>query len=349
MGAKDKIGCAKGATMKYPCRSPFLLYNRIDKDSFRIHNVLNAKTYQVSIEFVSFLRQLNGRRDPYTIFPQHSKWYIRQLIRELKHCEMLAPKKSFLHFGFGYYIYPMLYCYFGRVAKILAKLWNQFLMIGCIPILIFGIWVQTYIIVNPSILVRGVQNIKACVIPGIILGVGIATLCHELSHAYVGLAYNSHVFMMGIGIQFFLPVGFVFMDTRHIRNKFHLMQIHAAGIEVNFLLYGIFMGTVLTPFFTPFLMYIMAMMNLCMAIYNLLPLVGLDGLTILSDFLGKKDLYQSALNRIKNPQKVENSSGFFNLLSLVASYLLIILQILTPLSLLVDLYACIHLIKLILF
>ena len=79
--------------MNYPRRSPFLLYNRIDKDSFRIHNILNAKTYQLNLEFVSFLRQLNGRRDPYTIFPQHSRWYIRQLIRELKHCEMLAPKK----------------------------------------------------------------------------------------------------------------------------------------------------------------------------------------------------------------------------------------------------------------
>mgnify|MGYP000632428320 CR=1 FL=1 len=46
--------------MRYPRRSPFLLYNKIDEDSFRIHNILNAKTYQLNLEFVSFLRQLKG-------------------------------------------------------------------------------------------------------------------------------------------------------------------------------------------------------------------------------------------------------------------------------------------------
>ena len=135
--------------MSYPKRSPFLLYNKIDEDSFRIHNILNAKTYQLNLEFVSFLRQLNGRRDPYTTFPRHSKWYIRQLIRELKHCEMLAPKKSLMRLGFGCYIFPLFYCYFGRIAKKLAELWNYFLLVACIPVLILGIRTQTYILAHP--------------------------------------------------------------------------------------------------------------------------------------------------------------------------------------------------------
>lgn len=42
--------------MSYPCRSPFLLYNRIDEDNFRIHNILNAKSYQLNLELLSFLR-----------------------------------------------------------------------------------------------------------------------------------------------------------------------------------------------------------------------------------------------------------------------------------------------------
>ena len=154
--------------MSCPRRSPFLLYNQIDEDNYRIHNFLNAKSYQLNLEFVSFLRQLNGRRDPYTIFPQHSKWHIRQLIRELKRCEMLAPDKGLVRLGFGCYIFPLLYCYFGRIAKKLAKFWNRFLLMACIPVLIFGIWAQTYILTHPYHLVYGVQNVKACLIPGLL-------------------------------------------------------------------------------------------------------------------------------------------------------------------------------------
>lgn len=181
--------------MSYPCRSPFLLYNRIDEDNFRIHNILNAKSYHLNLEFVSFLRQLNGMRDPYTIFPQHSKWYIRQLIRELKHCGMLAPEKSFVRLGLGCYIFPLFYCYFGRIAKKLAKLWNYFLLLACIPVLILGIRTQTYILTHPYLLAYGVKNVKACLIPGLLLGLSIAAICHELSHAYVALAYKGHIYI----------------------------------------------------------------------------------------------------------------------------------------------------------
>ena len=181
--------------MSYPRRSPFLLYNRIDEDSFRIHNILDAKSYQLNLEFVSFLRQLNGRRDPYTIFPRHSKWYIRQLIRELKHCGMLAPEKSLVRLGFGCYIFPLFYCYFGRIAKKLAKLWNYFLLLACIPVLILGIRTQTYILTHPYLLAYGVKNVKACLIPGLLLGLSIAAICHELSHAYVALAYKGHIYI----------------------------------------------------------------------------------------------------------------------------------------------------------
>lgn len=330
--------------MKYPCRSPFLLYNRIDEDSFRIHNILDAKSYHLNLEFVSFLRQLNGRRDPYTIFPRHSKWYIRQLIRELKHCGMLAPEKSFVRLGLGCYIFPLFYCYFGRIAKKLAKLWNYFLLLACIPVLILGIRTQTYILTHPYLLAYGVKNVKACIIPGLLLGLSIAAICHELSHAYVALAYKGHIYMMGVGIHFFMPTAFVFMDIKHIRNKFYQMQIHAAGIEMNFLLYGIFMGMVLTHFFNPFIMYSIAIVNLLTGIFNLFPITGLDGLKILSAFLEKKDLFQSALNRIKYPKETKTSSTCFNIMSLVASYVLVILQLLIPLSIVLELYGWIDII-----
>ena len=57
---------------------------------------------------------------------------------------------------------------------------------------------------------------------------------------------------------------------------------------MNFLLYGIFMGMVLTHFFNPFIMYIIAIVNLLTGIFNLFPITGLDGLKFLSAFLEKK-------------------------------------------------------------
>ena len=101
--------------------------------------------------------------------------------------------------------------------------------------------------------------------------------------------------MMGVGIHFFMPTGFVFMDIKHIRNKFYQMQIHAAGIEMNFLLYEIFMGMVLTHFFNPFIMYSIAIANLLTGIFNLFPISGLDGLKILSAIFEKKDLFQYSI------------------------------------------------------
>ena len=150
--------------------------------------------------------------------------------------------------------------------------------------------------------------------------------------------------MMGLGIHFFMPTAFVFMDTKHISKKFYQMQIHAAGIETNFLLYGIFMGMVLTHFFNPFIMYSIAIANLLTGIFNLFPISGLDGLKILSAFLEKKDLFQSALNRIKYPKETKTSSACFNIVSLVASYLLVILQLLVPLSIVGELYGWIDII-----
>lgn len=113
---------------------------------------------------------------------------------------------------------------------------------------------------------------------------------------------------------------------------------------MNFLLYGIFMGMVLTHFFNPFIMYSIAIVNLLTGIFNLFPITGLDGLKILSAFLEKKDLFQSALNRIKYPKETKTSSTCFNIVSVVASYLLVILQLLIPLSIVLELYGWIDII-----
>ena len=104
------------------------------------------------------------------------------------------------------------------------------------------------------------------------------------------------------------------------------------------------MGMVLTHFFNPFIMYSIAIANLLTGIFNLFPISGLDGLKILSAIFEKKDLFQSALNRIKYPKETKTSSVCFNIVSLVASYLLVILQLLIPLSIVGELYGWIDII-----
>ena len=84
----------------------------------------------------------------------------------------------------------------------------------------------------------------------------------------------------------------------------------------------------------PFIMYLIALENLVMAIYNLLPLDGFDGIKILSIVFGKNDLLKHARKVIKKRKYMERTLR--RLATLSISYALVGFQLVIPVVMAYD-------------
>lgn len=323
--------------MTYPRRSPYLVfYKRVGKEEYKVENHLYSEAYRLDFTTAAFLRQLDGRHDPYALLPKCDKEYVRRLLRNLKDCNLLAPEKKLLTVGIGSCMYPLIYCYPGRIQKLIARIWNLLLLALFIPMFIIGMCIYS----SGSISVY--MESKGEIYLGMLIGVGVGILSHELSHSCAGLAYGAHLWEIGIGTDFFIPMGYVLLDDAHISNRFHRIQINAAGIEMNLLLYGVFMCLIPMGFLSSFVMYLAALENLGLALFNILPLEGLDGIKILSIILRKKDLLKHAKKMIK--QRRHHGKNIGRSAAIIASYVLVGFQIVIPILLVFEGYSLMKLI-----
>ena len=325
--------------MKYPRRSPYLIFKRVARDEYRVKNYLYSETWRTDRMTATFLRQLNGRRNPCDLLSECSEGYVRQLIKDLEKCNLLAPaKKKLMSIGKGCWIFPLVYCYPGKAQRRLAQVWNCILMLMFVPLLMQGIFIR-----NGMMHLLHMQS-KGEVYAGMLIGVGVGMLLHELSHTCATLAYRGHLFEIGIGIRFLMPLGYVLLDDSHIKSKLRRIQINAAGIEMNLLLYGVFMCLIPTGFISPFVMYLAAVENLVLALLNLLPLDLFDGIRILSVIFGKEDLLEHAKTLIKRRKHYRKNPG--RAAAVTASYALVGFQIVLPLMMAYELFCLVKLILL---
>ena len=220
--------------MKYPRISPYLIFKQSGRNEYIVENYLYSESYRLNSRTASFLKQLDGKNDPYRFLPDCSKEQVSQLLQYLAACDLLEPKRKILTLGVGSFSYPLIYCYPGKGQKWLAKLWNQILIIMFIPMLVTGIFLQSQEI---HIYIQSKSELYLSILIGELLGIAL----HELSHTCAGLAYGGHLSEIGIGMQYFFPMGYVLMDDRSVRGKWRQIQIDAAGIEMNLFLYGFFL------------------------------------------------------------------------------------------------------------
>ena len=173
----------------------------------------------------------------------------------------------------------------------------------------------------------------------LLIGTVAGIVLHELSHAIAGLAYDANVFEMGIGSQFFIPIGYALVDDHHVSQKTKRIQICAAGIEMNLSLYGVFMILAAMDVFNPSVMRWSGIINLTLAALNLLPFDGVDGIQILSIICSKEDLLDYAKNLVKNGrEKPRKPYSIGDVVSAVASYALIGFQLLLPVLAVYNVY-----------
>ena len=326
--------------MKYPKKSPYLIYKRIGRDEYRVENYIYSEVYHLSCQTAMFIRRLDGKHNPYELLPDCSKEDVSELMQELKDCNLLAPRKKPLVTGWGCVLYPLVYCYPGKLLKELAVIWNEILMIMFIPMMLIGINLQKR---TEHIYMHSKNELYLAIFLGALSGI----VLHELSHTFTGLAYGAVLSEIGIGTHCFLPMGYVLMDQSNVKSRYKKIQIFAAGIEMNLFLYGCFMCLAAAGNFNPFIMKSCATINLVTGIVNIFPLNGFDGMKILSLIVGKKDALKSAKMIIRHRNKyLRNKCNVGRIIVVAASYAVVGFQILLPMLVFFEGISLIRLIRL---
>ena len=138
---------------------------------------------------------------------------------------------------------------------------------------------------------------------------------------------------MGVMLMYrILPGAYVLLDVSTVKKRLQRIQINAAGVEMNFLLCGIFLVLgVVNPLLGGMFLNA-AICNAFLGALNLTFIKGLDGAAILSNLLGVDDIIDRARRIVFNREARKRvirkgSSGYA---TVAVCYMLFALQIALP-------------------
>lgn len=185
-------------------------------------------------------------------------------------------------------VYPVYSKFFTRKSLILFFL----LLLACVGIVVYSVAqaLSGTVVEEPAITIQFSWGDIA--ITAVLLLFSLAA--HELAHAVVCKKYGGEVKSMGLLLFFLVPCFYCDVtDVYKIPSPKHRARVALAGVYVNaflgvaFLLLAFVLtlfGRVVLPF------YYFALSNLVVSVYNLIPLVKLDGYWFLSAVLQVNNL-----------------------------------------------------------
>lgn len=325
------------SVMKYPRANNFLIYKKLDSDTYEIENYLLEETWVMKAEFVRFLRKLNGHRNPYSINPDMDEDFVDELLSQFEEEGLLRVYGRAVVIGFGCVLCTLWIPKIRKIHYYVAKLLNRLLLLLTFPVFIVGVFVfanslygdifADYWFVNEYLLI------------------GFGLILHELAHAAACIAYGGKVFEFGIRLYYFLPGAYVCLEDKRVKNRLKKAQIDAAGIEMNLFLSGLFMCLSCFGCFNSSLMFDASIWNFLLAFLNSLPFGGFDGINIFSELLGVDKLLKKSKYLIRSREKKRElrRSGIQGYFVLAVSYFVVIFQGLFPVIWIFDvLYLVIH-------
>lgn len=277
--------------MKYPKTIDTLLYKRIDKSTYHVKNATTGVVYEIGIDIISLMNELDGKTDPFMINTCLSDFEIEEALDFLWENELIT-KEKFRKVRFLSYGVPLFKVKTTKEMRIASRLLNFFLMISFVPIFIVGLYA-----VRDKDIYSLIDQSDSSYLIGLCVGTALGTILHEGAHAIAGLGYNAHLFNCGI-IVGTTPGAFVELDDEHLKSSLQKAQISAAGIEMNLLLCGlsmICMRLLVNSALSLSLSGGIALINLLLAAVNLLPSIGVDGSQTVNKLIGNDLLLYSDL------------------------------------------------------
>ena len=314
--------------MKYPKLINTLLYKKITENTYCVKNSATGDEFELGTNIVKLMNCLDGKTDPLTVDLCLSNHEIKDTVDWLWD-NNLVTKSNIKKNGFLTYEITLFKIKTSQKAKSVSRILNLLLMINFLPVFILGL-------VFAKKLYCMVDDTSWSYIIGIYVGVFLGLILHECGHAVAALAYNAHLFDCGIlfGI---MPGAFVEIDDKYLKSTLKKVQIGAAGIEMNLFISGasmIFMclfRSVLSLFAG------VAIINLVLALINLLPIIGVDGLEIVDKLIGSDFiLYSDLLLKDKSFIRDSHSEGKIGFVKFFACVITMLLQISYPILLIVN-------------
>lgn len=308
---------------RYPKISNVLTYRRVDEHSFEVVNHLTDNKYVMGNKIVRYVRKLDGFTHPYKIQTPLGKEEIDNVIKFLDENDLIRHSDT-VRDSFGTILTALWIPKRTTIFRPFARKVNTLLMFLWAPVLIAGIVLFAYN--AEAVEFNGIWT-------GFFLGLFFGTLFHELGHFFAGVSYRARVFEMGVMLtNWILPGAYVFMDGTRVKKRFQRIQIHAAGVEMNFLLCGVFLALGACFPLLGGVFLAAAICNGFLGLINLTFMDGLDGTSIVSDLLGVEDFVDCARNIVFNSEAREkiicrDPGGYA---TVAVCYILFVLQIVLP-------------------
>ena len=312
---------------RYPKISNVLSFQYSDAERVRVKDILSDDEYEFCPETAEYVKKLDGKTHPYRIKTSLTRGEIDSIIAYLYENDLVRTN-DIRKVSIGCVMRTVWIPRWTPDLMTVSVLINRILMCAWLPTLIIGI----------ALFVSGPGDMETFGLWfGVLIGIVSGMFFHELGHAMAGISYGAHVFEAGVMIMsFIIPGAYVLLDSKNVKNRMHRIQITAAGVEMNFLLTGIYM---LLAALIPLLsgMFLMAAnMNMCMGALNLAYIGGFDGSSIISDLLGIEDFvgkaYHVVIYKEKKQELLRRGSEGFAVVAVC--YIMFVMQIAFPVLLL---------------
>lgn len=315
----------------YPKMDHYLIFKRKDADTVEVSNEIYEMEWEMDIEAARFLHALDGKTDPYKISAYMSREEVNQLLEVFEDEWLLADDDDkIIPLGLGTALIPLWTPKITRWYRLIGSLWNKILLFCWIPVFICGVWIFLRQDWNESWNALGIVALYLI----IIVGGGL----HELSHIAACLSYGGRFYELGIMLDYFLPGAYVMITFDNVKKRMKRVQISAAGIESNVLLAGICLCLLKTGWINTTALLYGAFINVLLALENCSLIEGLDGMGICEELLGKGFLKKAKLLLKDSRGRARlRKRGINGEITIIACYLIVILQISLPIFILINL------------
>lgn len=310
----------------YICRANWVDVRR-KEGRIIAYNYLTDEKCELTLRQARYLYKLDGNRNPLRI-KGYSKAEAIEMYNFFSDKLMLRKPGRLVDDGFiktlTVYVPKKMH-----TNSAILKILNLLLLISWLPVLIFGISQFMTVVQSEKFIFQ-----KSYWILGSIVGLLLGAILHELAHVVSCLSYGGSWCEAGL---FFskLHGAYVFLNDSRVKSRLKKAQIHAAGIETNFLLAGIILIIFSHIYFdckwALGLVYA-AFINIYFAILNFICIYGTDGEHFISALFGKDSIVECAKKtmkkffRQKNKRKYLSKKGIRGVIFICASAIIMGVQ-----------------------